>query len=443
MPIIGTTSTGRTWPTELEVSRLDAPSQEYVLDPALPILGVDPKFESDQVVVGRGRLIGVKADAAGHTGTNLTTGVAHKSILTIADGVNVAPLGYAKANFVKDWAQKAKGVMPDISRNMMIAVPYINAVNGAYGILKQGDAVTAYNATDPRYKGAIVKYIPQGVYQVTGIGTTAKSTGCPVTLPKPVVLAGVDDTDAAVATSVFTIEAGTGANAGYWQIKLTTGTDHTALLAFGQPAQMKAGTVWGVEGLDDMPGFMQWVKSNFGAWQYPPMFPILGNSAASATYDIDLQTGGYCNLKSGNTTITQRIDAYKAITVKVKSGQTVYAYDEATNEFVAYTAGDVLPKASFEAADNTQGKHYMVDPVNARITFFGIYKDATGTALSEAELEAALSVTCSLESLAPEPAFGTGIYGMTDGEHAAAPLSYTKDPVTGAPAIGILRVAIL
>lgn len=184
MALLGTNNiAGHVWPGQLECYRIDAPGEQWVVDPTLPVLSYDPRFDSDGVVIGRGRLVGPKATAVAAT-TGITqsgTTPAHKTVLTVADGVNVAPVGYAPYNIFKEWSEKAKGMQPIAARNHAIAVPYVEAVansgvlsdqaNSAYGALKQGDKVTAYygcaqlgTIADPRLKGMVVKWVPKKLY---------------------------------------------------------------------------------------------------------------------------------------------------------------------------------------------------------------------------------------------------------------------------------------
>lgn len=459
MPInLGYTKTGRTWPGELEVSRLDAPAEQLAVDPALPILGKDPKFDSDQVVIGRGRLVGLKRDA-NTSGTDIKTTTPHISYVTVADGVNVAPLGYASHAICKDWQTKANGTRPEISRNYLIALPYVSALNGAYGALKQGDKVTAYFGSktalygDPRYKGAVVKWLGRQVYTIRAAGSGATDlTGDGSTLPqgysgiKPRVIAVFTAAGADVAVSSIDWDA----TNKKWTVTLgATAATTTIMYDMGQGAEMIAGDVWGMEGLTDMDGFLRWVSDNFGAWDMPRAYADEGNSSATTGAALKWVAPGVVALNVSGTNpgtlIPKRIDAARPIVLKVATANKVYTLGADGSTLTAMATGAVVPAATFVGADYTQGQYYTVNPVTGVINLFGLY-NSDGTPFSDAyttggQTCTALTLDYYAESLSPEPAYGAGLYGLSSGD-GSAPLQFTADTITNDAAIGVMRVAI-
>lgn len=434
MSLLTSTNTGMVWPGELEVGRIDAPAVQYAVDPTLPILGYDKYFESDQIVIGRGRLVGLKGDAEVSSGAIATSsGKAHINYITVADGVNVAPLGYAASAISLDWAASGmKRTMPQISRNYMIAVPFVNGVNTAYGSLTQGDRVTALKSADPRLTGSVVKYVGRRVVTTEVTEADTYTSAIPaVEALTPVTLAAYGAAGAYLDPSLVQWAA----DGGVW---VATSPGLTSLtFCYGQGAEMIAGEVYSLETTENLPGFLEWVQDNFGSWQVYPMFKALGNNAAEDALELIAEGEGLLSL------ITRmRIDPAKDIKISVVAGEAIYVRNNNSTEVQLYEGGDnvYLPKADFFGSNNCQGKNYQVDPTTGDVQYFGLYSDAAGTVpLTGDEAAAALELVASAESASPEPAFGTGLIGTVPN---GIPSQYLKDPVTGSDSIGILKVAI-
>jgi hypothetical protein len=461
MPLLGTNKlTGHVWPGQLECYKIEAPGEEWVVDPALPILSYDPRFVSDAIVIGRGKLVGPKSTAtATSSGITQSYGADHKTYLTIADGINVAPVGYAPYNILKDWNSRTNGMAPIMARDHAISVPYLSIAssaetsNSAFGELTQGDKVTAHpgytvsaaTASDPRLKGMIVKWVPETVYTETYTGATSGTTvvlaDAPYQCFEPTLLGGYTAAGAYVTPSTATTSWSATAGSdglGRWTATFASGILEI-IYAYGQKASMIAGEVYGLETLDDLPGYLKWVKDNFGAWSLPLMYP--NNSTSTSTTPassamLSLGNGAFSFAKDGTSPVYTRIDASKPITVKLATG---CIYADENNDLQTTSALTTLPAADFEGADYTQGKNYNINPITGTIQFFGVYDSDMGALETDD-----FTVTFYAESTATSRSANVyeprGLVGLTDGSLNGVVGTEPQYNLTGA--IGILRVAI-
>lgn len=435
MSLLGYNPTGNVWPGELGVSRLDAPSEVYKLDPTLPVIGIDPKFDSDQVVIGRGRLVGLKGTADTSSGISQTPpGSAHETVLTVADGVNVAPVGFAPYNMFKRWEERLPGNRPVFERNHMIAVPYVKAINETYGVLTQGDKITALSCTDPRRKGAIVKWIPKTFVMLAIVGADpAAVLSCPANLPVTalaVFSAAGALSDATTEGVVFAAN-----DDGFWTVAATNSC--TVLLEYGQDAGMCAGEVYGIETNSDVPGFLKWVGDGFGAWDMPPMYAPADSELVQATEFASFVGAGAFKLEATDVKLDPQkpIDVYAAGDVWLQDVDGTWA---------AYTTGDLLPKATFSGADQTQGKNYTVNPFTGVVQFFGVSTSDPATSITALDIDDTVlfSINYYRDLIRGNPVYGTGQLGYSDGLGIDGIPAGTPPQFAVDGSIGILRVAI-
>lgn len=433
--MIGNTYPGKQWEGALVVSDGIDPNQNFEVDPYLPILGRDPKFPTDEIVIARGRLVGIKRDVT--VNTDITSGKQGVSFITPADGVTIPPLGFANSNMFKRWTSRMTGPMPIISTGKMIQLPYVAALNGYYGSLQPGDAVTALKSIDPRKMGAVVKYLPYRVSEVTGDAGDVTLVSVPYqTLFTPTILAAWDSGGTLVASPTATFESAA------WKCK-TTGVTRV-LFSFGQYADMIAGSVWGMESINNMPGFLKWVSGESG-YLYGDLWPSTTNgTAVSSATPKWAATTGLLALTMDSTTIkATKIDASKAITITVTADVYILQSD---GTYSQASEGYTLPQNSGDGADYTMGANYQVNPINGTISFFGLAVDANGTAITGVAGESAsmFSVSYTAEANQSVVGLGQGIAGLTDGEtyHEGTPLWLTKDKITGVASVGMMRVLI-
>lgn len=433
--LVGYNATGNYWPGELGVSALNAPSEVYKLDPRAPAIGYDPRFPSDQVVIGRGRLVGMlgTASTSGGTIAQSAPGSDHETVLTLADGYNVAPAGFAPYNMYRAWAEHCPGNRPILERNHMIAVPYVSAINDAYGYLTQGDKITAFNSTNPSYKGCVVKWVKPTLITVCATATTAVLSGTDSRVPAAVVGSYTASSGAVKATAALTANA-----SGSWSVSGIASGD-VVLVQYGHGADMIAGEVYGIETNTDVPGFLKWVTANYGAWDLPPMFAPTTSALVTANPEGFLGANAVA-IRTADSTATGaledvKLDPSKPITISVSG---LYL-ENADGTWTTYTG--TLAKASFAGADNTQGAYYNINPFTGVIQFFGVASSSTGAALSSANL-ASITVSYYEDTLRGAPLYGQGIYGITDGLGISGIPAGTPPQFAVAGGIGILRVAI-
>jgi hypothetical protein len=262
---------GRVWTPGVKISGMNSPAEEWVVDPALPPLGTDPRYpSSDQIAIPRGRILSVRPDTTSYTG---------KAVLTIADGVNNKPGGYTETNILRQWEERIQW-MPNMSRQEFIEVPYVAAVNAAYGTLYAGDKITAYygSATSrtvvaPQDKGKIVKWMPKTIYCAhaeAATGSIALSSAAYSPFTPTVILAMNAGT---VLSSGASVSVSWNATAKYWVANFAGLTVTDVVYSFGQNADQIAGEVIRNEPITaahHLSGWLEWVTDNFLAWEYPP-----------------------------------------------------------------------------------------------------------------------------------------------------------------------------
>lgn len=445
--MLGQIETGRVWSAALEYSDLNAPGANYKVDPTLPILGTDPRFTSDQIVIGKGRLLSLKRDVT-VSASDITSYEKGVSYIVPADGVTLAPLGYASTAMYKVWPSRMQGTMPQIYRNKMITLPYITATNGFMGSLQEGDPVTALYSTDPRKVGAVCKYIPLQTAIATGSAgnVTLWTIGQSNANFKPTVLAAFNSSggmvDVASDAAVYSSTA--------W--KVTSATVTKVIYTYGQAANMKAGEVYGMDSLTDTAGWLKWVESQFGSYELAALYFWTGNATALTDqqfYWTHIPNAMAIYATSG-AIVPRRIDASKPIYVNVTTS--CYLWNVTDGTWDVATADQLLPLAETSILGNagkdyTMGKYYNIDPVNGVLYIYGIASDAAGTPIKGTAGTADatyLTIDYTPEDIQAERAYGIGQRGFTDGnpDHAGMPVWLTKDPVTLAAAIGIMRVAI-
>jgi hypothetical protein len=395
--MIGYNPTGRRWSAELEISDLKAPAENFKLDPTLPILGQDPKFPTDLIVIPKGRLLGVAAKViTSGTGAALDTSTSedHKTILTLADGVTYSPIGYAGFTMHSQWYADRMQALPAVFKQKLIALPYVASStgfsNGAYGDLTQGDKITAYagkgstSTIDPRHKGKVVKWVEKSRYTVhTGTATTstgirlASATFSPFT-PTNVVGWTADGvpTSATVAWQ---------SNAQGWVATFATSGVKSYSYTWGQGIQQIAGTILGLEIIDsDLPGWLKWVRDNYGVWDLPRMqMPGWCTAAAVTTGDTltDLGNGAFQIAVGGPS---HQIAAYKEIVVQIGDG--CLYLDGDTGTWTAASGVTSLPRFSnMYLTDYSIGKNYSVNPITGILQLWGVAQ-ADGTAIEASDI---------------------------------------------------------
>jgi len=453
MAVIGYTGTGRKWAPELEVSTLEAPAEQFVLDTSLKPIGVDPRFPTDILVIPKGRLVGVNNGSvtSGSGATTLNASfVDGDTVLTLADGVNVAPLGFAGYNmFMKRSADTAQWA-PAMFKSRLIRLPYTTTAganafsNAMYGDIAPGDAITAYNGGTTtalgRHKGKIVKYVPKQVYSTWSVtaSTVILLTDATLRAFTPKVIAafgttGITDFTAASGTTTGSLGGdtiGTVAwnTAGYWQVTLSA-VANCVVWQYGQDDFMKAGTCLGIEKLDsDMSGWLKWVTDNFGMWDLPPIQLPGYTTAATIT------TGsGLTAVSAASTNNQWSIDAvttshpfanYKPYTITLADGCLINSLDGATT--ITSVAGTTFL---------VENVNFTINPITGTITILNCTQ-SDGTAIEASDI----TMTYYYENPKNGLLYDGGQLYLTDGSggtYAGVPAGYDI-----AGSVGIMKVMV-
>lgn len=388
----------RRWAPQLKISGINAPAEEYMVDPALPPLGMDPRYPTtDQIVIPRGRLVAMKPLDYTYEG---------KAIITLADGVNNKPAGYTEANILRQHPQRIQ-IYPHVSKQEFIEVPYVLSVNDAYGQLKAGDRITAYYGSalsttpNPMDKGRIVKWVPRGVasHTLATPSNTVFLTAANLAPFPPVSLLAITSAGAPITT---TPTASWDATSGCWKLTFGGGDSvKVVLYAWGQHADQIAGEVVRVEPISSthmLHGWLQWVTDNFAAWDYPPLAIRVPTTDVSNETPTPQSDGSY-------RLANRPIAVWKPIKVEIKG-----SYVTETGAIVNCADWTEMPLQDVPYQNWTWGKYHQIDP------WLGILTFSNNVTVTD------VRVSYSYEtSYRDGRLWASGIYGLTDGSQSGIP----------------------
>lgn len=307
MPIYGTIPTNQTVAPQLVISGLESMAEQFDVDPSLPVLGQDPFLpNSDLVTIARGRLLGVKnpqlygsqtptyngvmALSSAGAAANTTYTMTGKALLTLANGsegqtsgsssTDVYPIGFAETHYFRN-SEEHPQPWPGVTKGKLVSLPYVQTSNGAYGMIKPGDYVTAYYGTTStgaviaQEVGKVVKFIEKTMYSAhQAASTTITLTGAvyPAFVPKIVFASNAGAYVAPTSTLAYVGNS--------WQA--TFGSNVTdVIFMYGQTLANRAGQCISFQAVGNpngyltapnaIPGWLDWVKDNYDAWTIPPL----------------------------------------------------------------------------------------------------------------------------------------------------------------------------
>ena len=397
---------GRLWTSNIKVSDINAPAEEFIIDPNLPVLGMDPRYPTtDMVVIPRGRLISVKPGVFDGSGAGSSYG---KAVLTIANGKDIRPMGYTDTNLFKENPMREQK-KPKIVKQEFIELPYIHAVNNAYGQLNHGDRITAFYGTtekdnpNPEQVGRVVKFVPKTTYCQTN---ATAATGFLLTEAKfgaftPTIVSAVTSASLIIDPTSGSLTWDTVNHA--WYASFATPVKQV-LYTYGQDFDQIAGEVLHIEPIDathEFHGWLKWVTDNFNAMDYAPVAIRVPTTAADTTSGYAaINSLGYMQL-SRPVAFQKRISVYADATVIDQNGDTV-----------TYTSGgDAMPLADVPYANWTYGKWFTIDPYTGVLSFS-----------SNVTLTGNVRVVYEYEtSYRDGRLWGAGIQGLTDGNLSGLP----------------------
>lgn len=400
---------------------------EFLLDPTLSALGQDPFLPNANILtVPRGRLLGIKNP---QTSTLPAYAAEGKMILTLANGsegqtsggvsTDVYPIGFAEENYYRQYEETIQP-FPAPTKDCVISLPYVDTSNGAYGRLKPGDYVTAYfgNANNsnpiPQEVGKVVKWVPKGLYFVhQAASTTVVLTQAvyPAFVPRLVSAANAGTN---VSLSGATLAYDNAAHV--WKATLG-GAATDVYFEWGQTVQARAGQLISFEAvgnaggaldhLHHFPGWLQWVRDNYGAWQLPPL-TVPRPYTDIAGENIYGNVVGTNQWRLGHYPVVP----FRQINVYVTGTQVVPAPGTpATYQTINLDGTTPLPLANNTwLSDYCFGLDYMLNPVTGVLTL-----DSSITAN-------AITVDYSYETgYLDGKLYDAGVLGLTDGRYSGVP----------------------
>lgn len=389
-------------------------AEEFRLDPTLPVLGSDPIFTQDQIVIPAGRLVAIYPD---------TVSATTKATLTIADGSAYKPVGIAESHMFR-FAPNRERKLPTFVRDCLVEVPYVAAVNAAYGALAGGMPLTAYTgATDvttyvPNHRGKLVKWIEKKVYLKNQTAATTCTLSSAV-LPafRPVIIAAWNaGTIVASGSSVIpTWDTGTDTWIATFANNVTD-----VLYSYGQGPEMIAGEVVRVEPISsshELDGWLKWVTGpEFMDWGMAALLEPVPSTAVSAEVPSLISAGVY---RLANYPVIPN----KPITVTVTG--TLINPDGTTTTLNA-TDMSIAP---LPYSDYTRGMYYTIDQVTGYLRFASNVNVTSVTVSYYYESGYRQGVT-----------WAAGIPGLTDGQYSGVPGTPANLEVSGVA--GSLRAII-
>lgn len=353
---------GRRWPTQIKLSGINAPAEQFILDPSLPPLGTDPRYPTlDQIVIPRGRILAVRPDPYNY---------GDYTILTMADGVNNKPIGYTQTNILRQHPQTIQWP-PVVVKQEFIELPYITTVNDLYGQLRAGDRITAYfgsmtsTSPNPMDRGRIVKWVPRQAHMYSG-GSAGTQHNLPAAVYpafQPRVLAAYNANGQLVPglTAAFNWDASNG----NWRVTFSGANANTVqhvLYEFGQDADQIVGEVVRIQRIDQanlMQGWLEWVTDNFAQWDYPPL------AIRVPTSDVTNETPATVVAGSQYRFLRRPIAFWKPIKVEIQG-----SYLTEDGQTVSSGAGWLeMPLGTEWVANWSIGKYHSIDPWTGMLYF--------------------------------------------------------------------------
>lgn len=420
MPLFGTMPfKNRKWAPGVKLSGLESPAEEWVTDPNLVPLGVDPRFPTaDFVVIPRGRMIGVRADNYTYEG---------RAILSIADGVDpdnrppgylggIKPAGFTEANIFRQWSEHIQS-MPVLDKRAYVEVPYVPTINNAYGVLKSGDKLTGYFGTvsntygDQMQRGALVKWVERTLYALhvaASAMVNLPNTPYPAFVPRVVWAAsgtGIYTGAAPVITYNTTLNT--------WSASFASAVTDI-WFTYGQSVDQIGGEVGKIEPLSathQFDGWLQWVTDDFRMWEYPPMYLRVPSTTVTNEAPVFWATGYY---KLANGPLVPHLSI--TVTLAPSGTNTFTVTDENGNQTVVTSGSPLtLPISDIPFVDYTLGKYYNINPITKEL-FLSTNITYSGGAVGAGSTFNQIQVSYSYEtSYRDGRLYNQGIIGLTDG----------------------------
>ena len=416
----GARSLNRAQAPALVLSGLEAPSDGYIIDPTLPVIGRDVNIPNlDEIVIARGRLLSVKDSSVV---ANAPYANESRPVVTLANGADgrrlagigsdLRPMGFAETQYFRQYSEYVQPD-PQVTKQKLVSLPYITGSNGVYGNIRPGDYVTASfgtangNSVIAQEVGKVVKWVPRRLINAHQ-GTAATL----ITLTGALYPAFVPNIISASNAGAYANPAGVtvayNVSSNVWQATFSTAVSDV-WFDYGQDVDNRAGQCASFEAVGNaggqlnhnhrFAGWLDWVRDDYSMWAYPPLLTPRPYTTITAETPNALGSNQYqlavTPIVPGNT-----------ITVSV-TGTRV---DPNSGTSTTLT-NNILPLAdSTYYQDYTQGLDYDINFITGVLT---IFSNVTVSSLT---------VTYSAEtSFLDGKLYNPGQIGLTDGRFSGQP----------------------
>ena len=422
---IGTRNLGRSQAPHLVTSGLEAPAEQYIIDPSLAVIGHDVYLpNNDYIVIARGRLLSVK-----NTSTVANSPYANEGrpMLTLANGADgrtnagtgfdLKPMGFSETQYFREYDNMIQND-PQLVKGKNVSLPYITASNGAYGLIRPGDYITAYygsangNAPIAQEVGKVVKWVPRRVlsqHSATASGTVVlQGAPYPGFVPNLISASNAGAwVSSAGVTTVYDAVTNRWVFGGFGSVITDVQYD------YGQDADNIAGQVASFEAVGTaggalnhqhrFSGWLDWVRDNYSVWAFPPMltprpYTVISNETPTAISGIpglnQYQLSTFPVVPSNQITVS-----VTGVRVDPNLGTTTTL----TNATLP------LADATF-LQDYTIGQDYEINFITGILTVYGNVSVSSLTVSYSAE-------TSFLDGKIYNP----GVVGLTDGRFSGVP----------------------
>lgn len=273
---------GRIWTPQVELSPDNVgsvPPGEFRVDQYLSAIGTDPFDMSAVIAIGSGRFVSVGNAASingGNNGYRLPYTAVGRTPLTLHDGRYLTPAGMAVNQMYKEPGPTSDTLTeggasvtyrnPDAfmtrsntvryRKGFLAGVPYVAAVNNAYGTIVSGDRLTGYFGSTTSetqvtnlHRGKPVKWVQNVVYTQTSVSSALVALSA-------AVYPGIQPTLIMARTNSAIVAASSGTLTWNSVLACWTALFHAAVTevtySYGQSADQIAGEVQRIQSITDI-----------------------------------------------------------------------------------------------------------------------------------------------------------------------------------------------
>lgn len=297
----------RVWRPKIEVSQDNVgmvPPEEFIIDPYLPGLGVDPFDPAGVVVIPSGRFVSIGySGGRGASNYRFTSSDTGKTTLTLHDGKNLTPAGMS----INQMYKEAGEFMTDSNtvkykKGFVAGVPFVSSINNAHGTLYAGDKVTGYwgsttstSIVSYLHRGKPVKWNANTVYSANGAASSMVDLTAAI---YPGITPSVVTQFSSAGTVVTNVTGTVSWNAALGWVVTFVGAGSTTvdrvLYTSGQNEDQIGGEVLRIQSVSDIlnrDDFLKWVEyapTDFMNW--PPAMQSYPTTQVGTGSDPDVNS---------------------------------------------------------------------------------------------------------------------------------------------------------